>query len=53
MANANKLRWDWQYRHNPNVPSTGPLIWVAREGGAIVGQYACMPVRLTSPTTTK
>ena len=46
MANANGLRWDWQYRHNPNVPSTGPLIWVAREGGAIVGQYACMPVKL-------
>jgi GNAT superfamily N-acetyltransferase len=47
MANANRLRWDWQYRLNPNVPATGPLIWVAREGGAIVGQYACMPVRLS------
>ena len=46
MASANRLRWDWQYRLNPNVPQTGPLIWVAREGGAIVGQYACMPVRL-------
>ena len=46
MANANRLRWDWQYRLNPNVPPAGPLIWVAREGGAIVGQYACMPVRL-------
>jgi len=46
MANANRLRWDWQYRLNPNVPQAGPLIWVAREGGAIVGQYACMPVRL-------
>src|SRR4030095_13710007 len=46
MASANRLRWDWQYRLNPNMPPTGPLIWVAREGGAIVGQYACMPVRL-------
>lgn len=46
MASANRLRWDWQYRLNPNVPASGPLIWVAREGGAIVGQYACMPVRL-------
>jgi len=46
MASANRLRWDWQYRLNPNVPASGPLIWVAREGGSIVGQYACMPVRL-------
>ena len=46
MASANRLRWDWQYRLNPNVPAAGPLIWVAREGGTIVGQYACMPVRL-------
>jgi len=46
MANANRLRWDWQYRLNPNVPPAGPMIWVAREAGAIVGQYACMPVRL-------
>ena len=46
MASANRLRWDWQYRLNPNVPASGPLIWVAREGGTIVGQYACMPVRL-------
>ena len=47
MADANKLRWDWQYRLNPNVPSTGPLIWIAREGQTIVGQYACMPVRVS------
>jgi hypothetical protein len=46
MADSNKLRWDWQYRRNPNVPAAGPLIWVAREGQAIVGQYAAMPVRL-------
>lgn len=46
MASANRLRWDWQYRLNPNVPPTGPLIWVAREAGAVVGQYASMPVRV-------
>jgi len=45
-ANANELRWDWQYRLNPNVPPEGPLIWIAREGRAIVGQYATMPVKL-------
>jgi GNAT superfamily N-acetyltransferase len=46
LAEANRLRWEWQYRKNPNVPATGPLIWVAREGQAIVGQYATMPVRV-------
>jgi len=46
-ALANQLRWDWQYRRNPTVPSDGPLIWLAREGQAIVGQYAAMPVRLS------
>jgi GNAT superfamily N-acetyltransferase len=46
-SDANRLRWDWQYRLNPNVPGDGPLIWIARESGTIVGQYATMPVRLT------
>ncbi len=46
MADANRLRWEWQYRRNPHMPPTGPLIWVAREGHAIVGQYATMPVKL-------
>src|SRR5918993_2739483 len=46
MADANRLRWEWQYRRNPQMPSTGPLIWVVREGQAIVGQYATMPVKL-------
>jgi predicted N-acetyltransferase YhbS len=45
-ADANKLRWDWQYRRNPHVPSDGPLIWLAREGTSVVGQYATMPVKL-------
>jgi GNAT superfamily N-acetyltransferase len=46
-AEANRLRWDWQYRRNPNVAAEGPLIWLAREGATIVGQYATMPVRLS------
>ena len=47
LAEANRLRWDWQYRKNPYMPAAGPLIWLAREGQTIVGQYAAMPVRLT------
>jgi hypothetical protein len=46
-AEANRLRWEWQYRLNPHVPADGPLIWLAREGTTIVGQYATMPVRLS------
>lgn len=45
-AESNRLRWDWQYRRNPSMPGDGPLIWLAREGTTIVGQYATMPVRL-------
>lgn len=45
-AEASRLRWDWQYRRNPNNPGQEPEIWIAREGPAIVGQYATMPVRL-------
>jgi GNAT superfamily N-acetyltransferase len=46
-AEASRLRWDWQYRHNPQNPSADPLIWVAREGPSIIGQYATMPVALS------
>jgi predicted N-acetyltransferase YhbS len=46
-ADASKLRWDWQYHRNPNTPPGGPLIWVAREGQTIVGQYGAIPVRLS------
>ncbi len=46
-ADASRLRWDWQYRRNPNNPEHTPEIWIAREGPAIVGQYATMPVRLS------
>jgi GNAT superfamily N-acetyltransferase len=45
-AEASRLRWDWQYRRNPNNPGGEPEIWIAREGPAIIGQYATMPVRL-------
>lgn len=45
-AEASHLRWDWQYRRNPNNPGHEPEIWVAREGPAIVGQYATMPVKV-------
>ena len=47
-ANASQLRWQWQYHQNPNNPSEGPLIWVAREGPTVVGHYATMPVWLHS-----
>lgn len=46
-AEASRLRWDWQYRRNPNNPGHEPEIWVAREGPAIVGQYATMPVKVS------
>jgi GNAT superfamily N-acetyltransferase len=45
-ADASRLRWDWQYRRNPNNPVGAPVIWIAREGPTVVGQYATMPVRL-------
>ncbi len=45
-AEANRLRWDWQYRRNPNNPGHEPQIWIAREGPAIIGQYATMPVKV-------
>jgi GNAT superfamily N-acetyltransferase len=45
-ADASRLRWDWQYRLNPNNPGGTPVIWIAREGPTLVGQYATMPVRL-------
>jgi hypothetical protein len=46
-AEASRLRWEWQYRSNPNNPGHEPEIWIAREGPAIIGQYATMPVRLS------
>lgn len=45
-AEASRLRWEWQYRRNPNNPGHEPEIWIAHEGPAIVGQYATMPVKV-------
>lgn len=44
LADASAERWNWQYARNPRAG--GPQIWIARDGGTIVGQYATMPVRL-------
>lgn len=46
-AEGSRLRWEWQYRRNPNNPGQEPEIWIAREGTVAVGQYATMPVRLS------
>jgi GNAT superfamily N-acetyltransferase len=45
-AERNRARFRWQYEENPHCPPEGPEIWVAREDGAVLGQYATMPVRL-------
>ena len=45
-AEENRARWKWQYDENPHCPEEGPEIWVAKEQGEILGQYASMPVRL-------
>ena len=45
-AEGSRMRWEWQYRRNPNNAGQEPEIWIAREGTSIVGQYATMPVRL-------
>jgi GNAT superfamily N-acetyltransferase len=45
-GDANRLRWEWQYRRNPNTRDAAPLIWIAREGTSVIGQYAAMPVRV-------
>jgi hypothetical protein len=50
-ADAHRFRWDWQYRRNPCIPATGPPIWVAREGPAVVGHYGTIPARLQAHGT--
>jgi len=45
-ADESQARARWQYDENPNCPPEGPEIWVARENGRVLGQYASMPVRL-------
>lgn len=44
QADASARRWNWQYRENPNART--PQIWIARDNGKVIGQYATMPVRL-------
>jgi GNAT superfamily N-acetyltransferase len=44
-AEANRSRWAWQYRDNPQSPE-GPVLWVARHGGQPLGQMGTMPVAL-------
>jgi GNAT superfamily N-acetyltransferase len=46
-SEASRLRWEWQYRRNPNNPGQEPEIWIAREGTTLVGQYATMPVMVS------
>lgn len=45
-ADAQHFRWDWEFARNPHTPSDGPMIWVAREGPAVVGQCAAIPVKV-------
>jgi GNAT superfamily N-acetyltransferase len=46
LSESSRKRWLWQYRENPATAPEGPEIWVARDGSALLGQYASMPVRL-------
>jgi GNAT superfamily N-acetyltransferase len=46
LTGASRRRWRWQYLENPETGPEGPDIWVARDGGQLLGQYASMPVRL-------
>ena len=42
-ADASRLRWDWQYRRNPNNPGNEPEIWVAREHLHLTGTFRRLP----------
>jgi len=46
LTDASRRRWQWQYLDNPARADGRPEIWVAREDGRLLGQYASMPVRL-------
>jgi len=46
LAESSRRRWRWQYLDNPATAPGGPEIWVARDGGTLLGQYASMPVQL-------
>ncbi|HET8646498.1 MAG TPA: GNAT family N-acetyltransferase, partial [Vicinamibacteria bacterium] len=45
LTEKSRRRWRWQYLENPQTGSNA-AIWVAREEGRVLGQYASMPVRL-------
>jgi GNAT superfamily N-acetyltransferase len=45
LTESSRRRWAWQYEENPSAGSV-PSIWVARDEGGVLGQYASMPVRL-------
>ena len=44
LTESSRRRWAWQYQENPSAGA--PAIWVARDEGQVLGQYASMPVRL-------
>lgn len=46
LTDGSRKRWRWQYLENPATTPAGPEIWVARVDGAVLGQYASMPVAL-------
>jgi GNAT superfamily N-acetyltransferase len=46
LTESSRKRWRWQYLENPCARTEGLAIWVAREGDALLGQYASMPVAL-------
>ena len=45
LTESSRRRWAWQYEANP-AGGASPSIWVARDDGRVLGQYASMPVRL-------
>ncbi len=46
LSESSQRRWRWQYLENPATGAEGPEIWVARDNGSPLGQYASMPVGL-------
>ncbi len=46
LTESSRRRWRWQYLDNPQTGPDGPQIWVAKDGGQPLGQYASMPVAL-------
>jgi GNAT superfamily N-acetyltransferase len=46
LSEGSRRRFQWQYLEGPAADPAGPEIWVARDGDALLGQYASMPVRL-------